>query len=331
MRTLITSVRLHLTWALLALGAMMASCGGGDAPGNPTPYTSVAMAGELLTYTVDPVKLTYSYTITESQFNLNGRTGSGTLVRNLDGSYSPSGIPNARIVILPNGLLLGAIRENFNGAVITVPIIGMSSPVSSIGALAATYNYMHRGCLSAVCATDTGTFVIAATSTWSSCPAANPGTGSCPANGRSGTLVSRGNGLWQVMEGTTDVGTAIGFNSAGQNVLLIDLKDGRAGGLGIGLVVGAQQTTMTSAQTDGVWIAGTSNGHWAVFTASGNTITLNNFDGLPIGNVSGTFAANTPWQGMATTNGGGMGFMAGNGVYVLETGSGYAELGIKLR
>ncbi len=34
---------------------------------------------------------------------------------------------------------------------------------------------------------------------------------------------------------------------------------------------------------------------------------------------------------MATTNGGGTGFLAGNGVYVLETANGYAELGVKLR
>jgi len=331
MSSLLTSVRVHLTWALLALGALLASCGGGGNSGSPTTYTSVAMAGELLTYTVDPVALTYSYTITESQFNLNGKTGSGTLVRNNDGTYSPSGIPNARIVILPNGLLLGAVRERFGAAVVTVPIIGLSNPVTAVNALAATYNYLHRGCLGALCTTNLGTFVIAANGTWSSCPSANLGAGACPQSGRNGTLVSRGNGLWQVMEGSTDVGTALGFNSAGQNVLVIDLKDGRAGGLGIGLVVGAQQATMTSAQTDGIWIAGTSNGHWAVFTTSGNDITLNNFDGTPISNVSGTFSANTPWQGVATTNGGGMGFLAGNGVYVLETANGYAELGVKLR
>jgi hypothetical protein len=332
MRTLLTSFRIHLTWALIAVGALLASCGGGGTSGSPTQYTSVAMAGELLTYTIDPVALTYSYTITESQFNLNGKTGSGTLVHNLDGSYSPSGIPNARIVILPNGLLLGAVRERFGSAVVTVPIIGLRDPVSSVTALAATYNYMHRGCLNVACATDIGTFVISANGTWSSCPSANLGTGSCPQGGRTGTLVSRGNGLWQVMEGTTDVGTALGFNSAGQNVLLIDLKDGRADGLGIGLVVGAQQATLTSAQTDGTWIVGRSTGDWAVFTASGTTITVTNVDGFQIANPpSITISTNTPWQGMAATPAGGMGFLAGNGVYVLETAGGYAELGVKLR
>jgi hypothetical protein len=331
MRTLFRSVRVHSTWLLVALGALLASCGGGGdaASSAATQYTSVAMAGELLTYTIDPVALTYSYTITESQFGLTGKTGSGTLVRNLDGSYSPSGIPTARIVILPNGLLLGAVRERFGTAVVTVPIIGLSNPVTSASSLAATYNYMHRGCLSAVCATDTGTFVIAADGTWSSCPGANLGAGACASGGRSGTLVSGGNGLFQVMEGATDVGTAIGFNSAGQNVLLIDLKDVRVGGLGIGLVVGSQQTTLTSAQTDGTWIAGTSAGDWAIFTASGTTITVTNVDGLPV-NIVGSFTANAPWQGMATTNGGGLGFLAGNGVYVLETANGYAELGVRL-
>jgi hypothetical protein len=301
MRSLSTSLRAHLAWALLAVGALLASCGGGGSSSSqPTQYTSVAMAGELLTYTIDPVALTYSYTITESQFGLDGRTGSGTLVRNADGSYSPSGIPNARIVILPNGLLLGAVREQFGTTTVTVPIIGLSNPVSSVNALAATYNFMHRGCLSGVCVSDIGTFVIDASGTWSSCPSANLGGGPCPSNGRNGTLVSLGNGLWQVMEGTSNVGTALGFNSGGQNVLLIDLKDKRTTGLGVGLVVGAQQATLTSAQTDGIWIVGTSNGHWALFTASGSTITINNVDGLPV-SIPGSFTANSPWLGMASS------------------------------
>ena len=77
-------------------------------------------------------------------------------------------------------------------------------------------------------------------------------------------------------------------------------------------------------------IAGTSAGDWAVFTTSGATITINNVDGVPV-SVVGSFAANVPWQGMATTNAGGRGFLAGNGVYVLDTANGYAELGVKLR
>jgi hypothetical protein len=96
------------------------------------------------------------------------------------------------------------------------------------------------------------------------------------------------------------------------------------------MLVGGQQVTMTTAQTDGTWIAGASNGHWAVFTASGSTITLNLLDGIPV-SVPTTITANAPWTGMATTSAGGVGFLAGAGVYVLETANGDAELGIKLR
>jgi hypothetical protein len=216
-----------------------------------------------------------------------------------------------------------------------VPIIGLSNPVTAVNALAATYNFMHRGCVftpAIACSTDTGTFVINVNGTWASCPSGNLGAGACPSGGRNGTLDPLGNGLFRVMEGTANVGTALGFNSAGQNVLLIDLKDGARGtaGLGTGLVVGAQQATLTSAQTDGVWIAGTSSGHWAVFTASGTTITINNIDGLPV-SIPGDFTANSPWLGMASSDAGGAGFLAGNGVYVWETANGYAELGVKLR
>jgi len=331
MHTLFTAWRTRLWWLLLIVASALASCGGSMESSATMKFTSVAMAGELLDYTLDPVNLTYTYTITDSQFGLNGKTGSGTLTRNLDGSYSPSGAPNVRIVILPNGLLLGAVRERFGTAVVTVPIIGLSNPVSTVSSLAGTYNYMHRGCVTGVCFGLVGTFTIAANGGWSSCPGANPGAAACPAGGHSGMLNPLGNGRWQVMDGSTEVGTAIGFNSGGQNVLLIDLKDQRtSGGFGIGIVVGSQQALLTAGQTDGTWIAGTTGGNWAVFTASGTTTHVSSFDGVPV-DLNGSFTANAPWLGMATGSGGGVGFLAGTGVYVLETANGYAEIGVKLR
>jgi hypothetical protein len=316
---------------LAAIGAalVVSSCGGGPSAVGTT-FSSVAMAGELLDYTVDTGNLTYSYTITESQFGLTGKTGSGTLVRNADGSYSPSGVPGARVVVLPNGLLLGAVRESFGASPVTVPVIGLSSPVATLSAITGDYNYIHRDCLLAGCGASHGTFRIGVDGIWTSCRDANIASGSCTGASASGTLESRGNGLWRVLDGSTDIGTAIGFASAGQNVIVVDLKDTRAGGFGIGILVGGQQTTMTTAQTDGTWIAGTSAGHWGVFTASGATITLNLLDGIPL-NLQSTFTANSPWTGLATTSAGGVGFMAGGGVYVLETAGGDAELGIKIR
>ncbi len=326
----IASRKLRWQW-LASLGCALAlvSCGGGGSSDTGTKYTAVAMAGELLDYSIDTTHLTYSYTITESQFGLTGKTGSGTLVRNLDGTYSPSGAPNARVFPLPNGLLIGAVREQFGAAFITVPIIGLSNPVTTLPAIAGTYNFVQRSCVGVVCGSNYGSFVIDASGTWASCPSANLGTGACPAGGSSGTLTSHGNGLWNVMLGGTAIGTALGFNSAGQNVVILDLKD-LLGGFGVGILVGSQQLPMTATQTDGTWIAGSSAGHWAVFTASGSSITVNSIDGLPI-NVTTSFAANNPWTGFATTPAGGVGLLAGAGVYLLETAGGQAELGIKIR
>ena len=331
---LATRVRVWLAIAIAGVAFTLASCGGGGSSDTAAgvKYTAVAMAGELLDYTVDATNLTYTYTITESQFGLNGKTGSGTLTRNLDGSYSPSGIPNARIVILPNGLLLGAVRERFGSAIVTVPIIGLSNPVTDVAAIRGDYNYIHRNCALSVCGASHGTFQINANGTWTSCRDGNiGGGGSCAGTATNGTLVSLGNGLWRVMDGgSTNIGTAIGFNSGGQNVVIVDLKDTRPGGFGIGMLVGGQQTPMTTAQTDGMWIAGSSTGNWAVFTASGANITVNVFDGIAV-NATTTFTADSPWIGMATTAQGGVGFLAGTGVYVLETANGHAELGVKLR
>lgn len=324
------SMRRALPWLCgMGVAALMASCGGGGSAASSTTFTSVAMAGELLDYTIDTTNLTYTYTITESQFGLNGTTRSGTLVRNLDGSYSPSGVPNARVVVLPNGLLLGAVREVFGGSVITVPLIGLSHPVTTPAAIAGDYNYIHRNCLAAVCGASHGTFQISAGGTWTSCRNGNLVAGPCAGASASGTLESLGNGRWRVMDGSTNIGTAIGFASGGQNVIVLDLKDVRVGGFGVGMLVGGQQTTMTTAQTDGTWILGTSTGHWGVFTASGAAITLNLLDGIPV-TVPTTFTANLPWLGLASTAAGGVGFLAGTGVYVLETASGGAELGVKL-
>jgi hypothetical protein len=214
--------------------------------------------------------------------------------------------------------------------VVTVPIVGLSAPVTSLGAIAGDYNYIHRNCRLAICGADHGTFRVASAGTWTSCAGGNVAVGACSGASASGTLESLGNGRWRVMDGSTNIGTALGFASAGQNVILLDLKDTRAGGFGVGMLVGGQQVPMTATQTDGTWAAGTSTGHWAIFIASGNTITVNQLDVVAV-NVATTLTANSPWTGMATTANSGVGFLAGAGVYVLETAIGDAELGIKLR
>jgi hypothetical protein len=142
--------------------------GGGNPGGAASSFTAVASAGELLTYTVDFNSLTYSYVITDSAYGLNGVTGSGTLISNGDGTYRPSGY-NARIKILPNGILIGAILENFGAGPEVVPIIGLDNPTSSISTLASVYNFVSLGCDLAACGSNYGTFKINSNNTWESC------------------------------------------------------------------------------------------------------------------------------------------------------------------
>jgi hypothetical protein len=319
--------RLRFLSAGLAV-ALLASCGGGN--DDATRYQSVAMAGELIDYTVDTTKLTYAYTITESQFGLAGVTGTGTLTGNADGSYTPSGAPEARLVILPNGLLLGAVRERFGAGLVTTPIVGLKDPVTTIAAFAADYNYVQRSCASGVCPASHGTFRIGAAGTWSSCRDGNVAAGPCTGAAANGTLEPRSSGQWRVKsDDGTDIGTAMGFNSAGQNVLIIDLKDRRVGGFGIGLLVGGQQVAMSLTPTASTWIATTGSGHWLEFTASGSDIAISQFDWQPT-NLSVTFNPNDPWTGMVTTAWGEVGFMSSAGIYMLESPAGDVELGVKL-
>ncbi|MBL8288992.1 MAG: hypothetical protein JNL85_13490 [Rubrivivax sp.] len=318
--------RLRLLCAGLS-AALLVSCGGDD---DGARYRSVAVAGELIDYTLDTTNLTYTYTITESQFGLAGTTGSGTLTLNTDGSYTPSGAPDSRVVVLANGIMLGAVRERFGAAVVTMPIIGLRDPVTTTAALAAEYNYVQRGCAGALCSASLGTLRIDASGAWNSCRDGNIAAGACTGAAASGTLEPRGEGQWRMKsDDGTDIGTAIGFDDAGQKGLVVDLRDPRAGGFGSGILLAGQQAAMTPATADGNWIAALSSGPWVVFEARGTTIAISQYDGMPV-DITVTFSANDPWAGMATTAWGEDGFMAGSGFYVLKTPGGDLELGVKL-
>lgn len=324
-----------VTTLALFTSALLIGCsgGGGDSAASSTStgvsaatsYTAAAMAGELLTYTVDTTSLTYNYTITESQYGLNGKTGSGTLVRNSDGTYSPSGISNAKVAILPNGLLLGAIRETINGVLTTIPIVGMSNPVTDLNLAAGTYNYVQRYCIAGTCYSGYGTFQISSTGTWNSCTSGNLTSG-CPGATDSGTLNSLGGGKWQVLRGATVIGTALVLNSSGQNVVMLDLSNASNG---LGLLFGSSQQTISTAQTNGTWVAASTTGLNATFTASGNLISYQTINGTPSTSTS-TFTSDSPWTGIATTASGGYGLLAGTGVYAYQNTGGYAEIGVKI-
>lgn len=314
--------------------SLLSGCGGGGgsaggttSPGvtSATSYTAAAMAGELLTYTVDTTNLSYNYTITDSQYGLTGKTGAGTLTHNSDGTYSPSGIANAKIAILPNGLLLGAIRETLNGILTTIPIVGMSNPVTDFNSAAGTYNFVERYCVTGTCYSGYGTFQITSFGTWASCPSGNLTTG-CPSPSNSGTLNSLGGGKWQVLKGATVIGTAIVLNSSGQNVVILDLTNASNG---VGILVGSSQQTATTAQTDGTWFSASNTGLYGTFMATGNQINYSSINGVP-STATTTFTSNIPWAGLVTTPAGGVALLAGTGVFADVNSGAYAEIGIKI-
>ena len=339
------SQRLYVI-VLSAVAVLLAGCnsGGGGTPTASAPpassavtYTSVGGAGELLTYTLDTSSLKYSYKITHSSYGLAGVSGSGTLTANTNGTYTPKGMPNVRIVPAQNGLLIGAVRLAINGTQKIVPLIGVQHPLTSFAAIAGTYNYVGGGCASSSrtsCSVAYGTVHLDSNGTWASCFEADYTAGSnCSGSPKNtGTLNSLGNGEWQVLLSSgVEVGTGIGFQSPnGQKVWVLDLSQPAAkGGLGVGIDVGSTRVSSNQTIAQGTWIfAGTtaSSGYAGSLTVSGANYSGTMFGGNSYGPYSLSF--NDPWAGFATSTNGAVTLLAGTGVYAADDGNSI-EIGLR--
>ena len=186
-----------------------------------------------------------------------------------------------------------------------------------------------------MCRQSYGTFIGRADGTWTSCLRGNLAAGACPTQGGSGTFNSLGNGKFQVIDNVgVNIGTAIVFKSNNQNVLILDLKDKRALGVGYGtgFLVSSQQQSIVSGSQNGTWIASSTNGIHGSFQITGNTVTYLDINGIvPTTPETTSVSYNSPWTGMATSAFGGIGLLAGSGVYVLGEGTDYAEIGVKIK
>ena len=337
------------------------SCGGGgggssSSSSTPTPtsppastgvsgtYTASAAAGEVLSYTVDTEKLTYSYTILYSAYGLEGKTGSGTLTKNSDGSYTPSESPNSRVYALPNGLLMGAVKMTIQGNVVHVPIMGVQNPITNLSDLAGTYNYISNSCNAKAygnptfngCGTNYGTLKITAAGAYFQCTQANiTASTSCynlgTGRGSQGTLTAIGSGLFKYIKaGTTTANYFLAFTAPnGESVVIGDLNDPIEYGYGqfIGSTQPAADLTNAqwSAQAKGTWyyhdIYADANRPTASAVLSSGAHVISSSGGFtnPDG-TSGTTQNNSPWSGFVTTTQGGSitgtSLLAGTGVYV---------------
>lgn len=309
--------------------ALLASCGGGD---ESVRYRSVGMTGDAIDYRVDAADLSYGYTITDSSSGLAGTTGSGTLVPNADGTFTPSGAVNSRVAALTNGIMLGAVRERYGDADATMPFIGLRDTTMTTATLAAQYNYVHRGCSAATtCDASYGTLQIEADGAWRSCREGNMAAGACMGAVDNGTLEALGNGEWRVKSADgSDIGTATGFGGAGQKLFVLKLKDARGTGFGNGLLIGGEQALMTAQISDGTYIAGMNTGVWFQFTGKGSEVNITHLNFEPT-DLTVAVTPNAPWTGMTTTSWGEIGFISAAGLYLLMTPGGDLELGVKLR
>lgn len=333
------------TLCLLAVSTILASCGGGGSASTATvddkfsvatrtSYVSAATVGELVSYSVDPVNLTYEYEIIDSAYGKLGQTGSGTLTKNTDGTYTPSGM-SGKIRLNANGTMIGAINDDFDGdgTAETVPVFGVSNPITSISEAAGIYNFVSYNCNSNSCYANYGTYEVKADGTWSSCNSADlrDGTASCQ-NPQTGTfnVVSASTGKVKLFDaGGSAMGTLVAHKdvSRDQKVMFIDLAHSM-NGLGNGVVVGSEIGSVESSDVQGNWVYMNSQ------TGAGQlTVGSSSYTDTAVGSTPINLTFDTPWAGMATTGNGYKVLMAGTGMFAASFNEGGTEqisVGIKI-
>jgi hypothetical protein len=311
---------------------LLAACGGGGDDDDSTRYRAVSMTGTAIDFHIDTRARRYSYAITHSASGLSGSGGSGSLEPNADGTFTPSGVQDSRVATLPSGLMLGAVQERVGSTVATMPFIGLRDGSTTRTAIAAKYNYVHRGCTSdGQCDASFGTLQVDADGSWTTCRGSDLSDGVCAGVVARGALVAGSGSDWQMKAADgTEIGVATGFESAGQKLLVVKLKDARSGGFGSGMLIGGQQAPMTREVADGSYVAGMNNGTWFQFTGQGEEVRITHLNFQPV-ELSVSVTPNLPWTGMTTTAWGEIGFISAAGLYMLMTPAGDLELGVKLR
>ena len=311
--------------SLFIIGLLLVGCGGSStetastsSTSTATVYNAAASEGELMEYSLDETNLTYSYKITSSAVGLDSSTRTGTLTKNADGTYTPSTATNAKVLILPNKLAIAATKLTINGVDRYTLIAGIPTTSNvQFSDIADTYNYVSLQCLTTECNNSTGdpesaygTFNISTSGSWVECTRSNYTASPSACAGRdSGTLNSLGNGKFQIISGSTDMGTGMFYHSpTGQKIMVIDLKN-YLGSYGRGMIFGVPQVTANlGGSLDGKYHWNTTLGTSGWVSAAGAAYTFSN-------GYTGSITANTPWLGMVDANGG-YGMMADEGIYM---------------
>ncbi|OQY17659.1 MAG: hypothetical protein B6I32_00130 [Desulfobacterium sp. 4572_20] len=312
---------------VVALGLLtIVGTGGGGGDGTSTSTTegtttfnSGGTIGDLLTYTIDTSvsPMTYSYEIVESDFGLDGTTGSGTLTKNADGTYTPSNDPKTNVILLANTLIVGGADVDVGGTETTMLFTGVPALTTNYTAseIAGTYNYINFECGEALSNNQCtegyksfyGTFKLETSGTWEACESGDiddQGTNSC-AGIDNGTWTDQGNGRITVTSsGGATIGTAMLLPSgSGGKVIIIDLKDRPGLGAGPGILVGVKKQDIANENLGGTYHFNDDDGGYGDVTVDNtkDTWTGTHYDsnGNPTP-ISGSIARNAPWNGWLT-------------------------------
>ena len=333
-------IKYTLAVASLALVAACGGGGGGVSTGFTQNYVASASQGEVITYSVNTTAMTYEYKVIKSQYGCelptsNCHSGSGTLTRNSDGTYTPSGSADTRIFALQNGLLVGTIKL---GTMPATPLIGIPNPIDNAEKLAGTYNYNSIQCPSKSngmmtgCSGGHGSLTISAVSattiSYNICVSAD-----IENSNRVCSSTSTGTGTldpvykkWKFYRtGSTQENYAVAFNANNnQKVAFLDFND--PGGYGYGQAALSEKVAAVPADLEknlGRWfmvsLAPGRNSGYAVITVErdGGIRTVQ-----PDGSISTTTAIpNTPWNGFfsLSTDPNNRGLMAGDGLFSMTS------------
>lgn len=281
-------------------------------------YHAAAGIGDLLNYTLDLTGMTYSYQIIESEYGLANQTGSGTLTKNADGTYSTSNDP-AQLIVLPNNMIIGGAEIGEGDQTTTMAFAGVPTLTTnySPAEIAGVYNYVDYHCdealVGGVCTAGYrayhGTFRVKTDNTLEICDEGDIEDATnhpCTDGVGQGTWSDRGNGLIDVTFMGMSIATAMVLPSAnGGKVLVVDMKNVNMLDQGPGLVIGVKRQALLSENISGNYNYVDTDLEYGVATFpdpnnSGNTESfsiLHTDDQGQTNTIAGTFTRDAPWTG----------------------------------
>jgi hypothetical protein len=326
---------------LLASIVLIASCGGGSSTtGFTQKFTSSAAVGEVIDYTFDNTRNTYSYTVRISEYGCDSpaspcHTGTGTLTRNSDGSYTPSGAPNTKVFAVQNGLLVGTIQVAPSLPV--VPLVGVANPATNGADMAGTFNFVSFQCPTkasvqfAGCQSYIGTVKVTTTGTttasYSICVNDDIDKASPTCTSTStGTMTYVGaSGVWEMVRtGATTKSYMVALKAPnGQKAGFIDFND--PGGYGYGQASVSSKVAFVPADLQ------VNAGRWFMSNISTGLSEILTFsaDGSSSAGPMGT--PNQPWDGFVSFPDGGRSILAGTGLFIYtQPGQAKYIVGVKM-